>query len=296
MSQQIPLNPLRTFVAVASRLSFAAGAEVLNVILAAVSSQIRALEEQLGVSLFVRQGRKVSLTEAGRMLLPGVQSGLAQINAAVKSLAVDRETGVLNVSMLASFLQKWLTPRLHEFYQRYPDVDLRINADMAPVNFQETDFHAAIRFGKGNYPGLASKKLLDDWMVPVCSPALLEKYGPLERLEDLSRYPLLHSVDEPWDCWIKGLGGVSDNRRGPTFDDAVNTAVAAEQGLGVGLARWSLIASELEQGKLVRPIDVVSKSEFAYYFVAPKHYFELPKLRNFRLWLEECCRQFSAPL
>lgn len=295
MSLHVSLNPLRTFVAVATRLSFGAAAEALHVTPAAVSSQIRALEEQLGVPLFLRQGRKVSLTDAGRTLLPGVQSGLAHINEAVQSLFVEREQGVLNISMLASFLEKWLTPRLHEFYQRFPNIDLRINADTAPVNFQQTDFHAAIRFGKGKYPGLATRKLLDDWMVPVCSPGLFETYGRLTSIDEINRYPLLHSSDEPWAEWIRKLGGVSGSRRGPTFDDSVSTAVAAQQGLGLGLTRWSLVAEDLEQGRLVRPIDIVSKSEFAYYFVAPKRYFELPKVRNLRSWLEECCRRFAAP-
>jgi LysR family glycine cleavage system transcriptional activator len=182
MNRQIPLNALRTFEAVATRLSFSAGAEALNVTPAAVSSQIRSLEELLGAALFLRSGRKVTLTDAGRTLLPGVQSGLAEISEAVQSVHAEREQGVLNVSMLASFLQKWLTPRLHEFYRLHPNIDLRINGDDAPVDFQQTDFHAAIRFGRGKYPGLRAHKLLDDWAVPVCNAALFDKYGPLDSI------------------------------------------------------------------------------------------------------------------
>ncbi len=295
MNRQMPLNALRTFEAVASRLSFSAGAEALNVTPAAVSSQIRSLEQLLGVSLFLRKGRKITLTDAGKALLPGVQSGLAAISDAVQSLHAGREHGVLNVSMLASFLQKWLTPRLHEFYRRHPDIDLRINGDMTLVNFQETDFHAAIRLGCGKYPGLTTHKLLDDWTVPVCNAALFETYGPLDSVEQLDRYPLLHSEDEPWDDWFEVLGGKSDRKRGPVFNDSLSIAVAAQQGLGLGLARWSLIAAELENGQLVRPINLVSKSEFAYYFVSPARYFDLPKVARFRAWLEECCCAFPAP-
>ena len=227
-----PLNPLRTFAAVAAQMSFSAAAQTLNVSTAAVSSQIRTLEEALGVQLFIRQGRRIALSDEGQRLLPGVRSGLTQINEAVRALLAEREQGVINVSMLASFLQKWLTPRLGEFYDNHPDLDLRINADMKPVNFQETDFHAAIRFGQGKYPGLHTKKLLEDWIVPVCSPALMEKHGPLKRIEDIERYPLLHSDDEPWDQWIAnvGKGGRPDSTRGPRFNDSVSTAVAAQQG------------------------------------------------------------------
>ncbi|MGI9294974.1 MAG: LysR substrate-binding domain-containing protein, partial [Pseudomonadales bacterium] len=109
------------------------------------------------------------------------------------------------------------------------------------------------------------------------------------------RYPLLHSEDEPWEDWFDVLGGKSDRKRGPVFDDSLSTAVAAQQGLGLGLARWSLVAAELESGQLVRPINIASKSEFAYYFVAPARYFELPKVALFRAWLEDCCCAFPAP-
>lgn len=296
MNNRAPLNALNTFVAVATRLSFSAGAKALHVTPAAVSSQIRALEEQLGTALFIRQGRKVSLTDAGKSLLPGVQSGLTQINESVRALSLGREEGVLNVSMLASFLENWLTPRLHEFYERYPQIDLRINADMSLVDFQQTDFHAGIRFGKGDYKGLMTTKLLDDWILPVCSPELLERYGPLESVDELHRYPQLHSSDEPWDGWLQELGGSPDNKRGPMFNDSVSTAAAAKQGLGVGLTRWSLVAADLEAGRLVRPLQIVTKSAFAYYFVAPARYNDLPKVRDFRDWLEDCCRRFDAPI
>lgn len=295
MLKQIPLNALRTFEAVATCLSFSGGAQALNVTPAAVSSQIRALEELLGLPLFVRHGRKITLTDAGRALLPGVQSGLAQITQALQSLRTEREQGVLNVSMLPSFLQKWLTPRLHEFYRLHAEIDLRINADTALVNFQESDFHAAIRFGRGNWPGLAIEKLLDDWAVPVCSAALLDQYGAVENAAELDRYPLLHSEDEPWDDWLDGLKGKTARRRGPVFNDSLSIAVAAQQGLGLGLARWSLVAAELESRQLVRPISIASKSEFAYYFVAPPHYLKVPKIAKFRAWLKECCSAFAAP-
>jgi LysR family glycine cleavage system transcriptional activator len=292
---RLPLNALRTFEAVASRLSFSKAADDLHVSPAAVSSQIRILEDKLDQLLFNRQGRKVTLTEAGQTLLPGVQRGFAELSQAVGSLEEERSRGVLNVTMVPSFLQKWLTPRLADFYNRYNQIDLRINADNLAVNFAETDFHAGIRFGLGQWPGLTVNKLLDDWILPVCSPELLRRIGPIASVEDLQDHHLLYIDDEFWNSWFKALGGENLQRRGPTLDDSVSIIMAAEQGAGIGLTRWSLVASELDSGRLVRPLPQVVKSDWAYFFVAPPHYFEMPKVALLRNWLEECCRIFQTP-
>jgi len=292
---QASLNALRTFEAVASRLSFSRGAEALHVSPAAVSSQIRQLEERIGQPLFHRQGRNVTLTEAGQALLPGVQRGLAEIAQALRGLAEDRSGGVLTVSMMPSFLQKWMTPRLGEFYRAHPDIDLRINADNALVNFAQGGFHAAIRYGRGHWPGLKSCKLLDEWTLPVCSPEYAKKIGPIERPEDLLNQKLLQGEDEAWETWFKSIGGDSGHRRGPRFNDSVSIVVAAEQGLGIGLVRWSLAAEELASGRLVRCLPLAVKSDFTYWFVAPQHYFDMPKVAVFHDWLRESVKAFPAP-
>lgn len=291
-----PLNALRTFEAVASRLSFTKGAEALSVSPAAVSSQIRALEELLGQPLFLRQGRNVTLTDAGKALLPGVKRGLTELQQAVQALQTNRSGGVLRVSMIPSFLQKWLTPRLADFYRQQHSFDLRLNADLKPVNFDETGFHAAIRFGRGNWPELKVRKLLDEWTVPVCSPEYLHQTGPLNSAEDLKKYDLIQGADELWETWFESLGGVGEHRRGPRFDDSVSIAVAAEQGLGIALVRWSLVGEELASGRLVRCLPLAVKSEFAYYFVAPPHYFDIPKVAEFRNWVEGRSAAFAKPL
>jgi len=291
----IPLNALRTFEAVASRLSFSEGARALNVSPAAVSSQIRSLEDRLGQPLFHRHGRNIKLTSAGEALLPGVHRGLTELTQAVHALQEDRAEGVLNVSMVPSFLQKWLTPRLADFYRTYSDIDLRINADIETVSFTDTDFHAAIRYGRGQWPGVTASKLLDEWTLPVCSPELLESMGPIESVEDLTNHPILEGEDELWSTWLKARGGSGIHRRGPRFNDSVSIVVAAEQGLGIGLARWSLAAAELASGRLVHCFPTAVKSDFAYYFIAPPHYFDMPKVALFRAWLEECCLAFPTP-
>ena len=292
---QLPLNALRTFEAVASRLSFSKGAEALNVSPAAVSSQIRVLEDRLGQLLFHRQGRKITLTSAGSTLLPGVQRGLTELSQAVRSLEEHMARGVLNVSMMPSFLQKWLMPRLADFYQTHEDIDLRINADTELVSFTETDFHAAIRFGRGRWRGLKASKLLDDWTLPVCSPAYLEEIGPIESATQLLEHRLLNREDKLWEKLFKAPGEAAKRRHGPVLNDSVAIIAAAEEGHGIGLVRWSLIAGELDSGRLVRPLPVTIKSRFAHYFVAPPYYFDMPKVAEFRRWLEECCRAFATP-
>jgi len=292
---QVPLNALRTFEAVASRLSFTRGAEALHVSPAAVSSQIRALEDRLKQPLFHRKGRQIRLTKAGRKLLPGVQRGLTELRQAVSLLEQDLQEGVLNVSMVPTFLQKWLMPRIADFYNAHPEIDLRINADNNLVRFDDSDFHAAVRFGPGKWKGLKSTKLLDDWILPVCSPRLLKKIGPIRSAEELQQHNLLFVESEVWDAWFKALGESSRNRRWPLLNDSLSILMAAEQGQGIALSRWSLVARDLDHGRLVRPIPKVVKTDWSYYFVSPKRYFDIPKLVIFREWLEKCCQMFDIP-
>jgi LysR family glycine cleavage system transcriptional activator len=292
---RIPLNALRTFEAVASRLSFSKGARALNVSPAAVSSQIRALEELLNQPLFHRKGRQISLTPAGRTLLPGVQRGLGELTQALRLLEEDRQGGVLNVSIVSMFLQKWLTPRLGDFYAANDQIDLRINADNALVNFAESDFHAAIRYGGGGWPDLEVHKLLDEWTVPVCSPEMLADVGPIESATDLAKHHLLHSGKDLRKIWSELIGEVASGRQGPNFDDSVSVVAAAEQGLGIGLVRWSLVAAELASGRLVRPSPLAARIGTAFYFVAPAQYINMPKVAVFRNWLTECCEAFPEP-
>ena len=229
----IPLNALRTFEAVASRLSFARGAEALNVTPAAVSSQIRLLEQRLNQSLFHRHGRQISLTEAGRKLLPGVQRGLAELNHAVQVASQDRLEGVLNVSMMPSFLQKWLMPRLSGFYHAKPHIDLRINVDNAMVDFDQSDMHSAVRLGAGKWTGLKSVKLMDDWILPVCSRHLLRKIGPINPVEALQQHDLLFAPSKVWDAWFHEFGETSRDQRCSLLNASLSILMAAEQCDGV---------------------------------------------------------------
>lgn len=291
----IPLNALRTFEAVATHLSFKRGAEALNVTPAAVSTQIRALEQRLNQPLFHRQGRHISLTEAGSKLLPGVQRGLAELQHAVEVISQDRLEGVLNLSMMPSFLQKWLMPRLPEFYSANPQVDLRINVDNTLVNFNQTDMNAAVRLGSGHWAGLKSVKLMDDWILPVCSRRFLKKNGPINSMEELQKHDLLFAPSDVWDPWFREFGETSRDSRWTLLNDSISILMAAEQGEGIALTRWSLASREIGARRLVRPVDTVVKADWSHYFVAPPHYFDLPKVTAFRDWLLDHSSRFETP-
>ena len=291
----IPLNALRTFEAVASHMSFTRGAEALNVTPAAVSTQIRALEQRLNQPLFHRHGRQISLTEAGRKLLPGVQRGLAEMRQALEVISQDRLEGVLNLSMMPSFLQKWLMPRLPEFYAANPEVDLRINVDNTLVDFSQTDMSAAVRLGGGQWAGLKSVKIMDDWILPVCSRRLLKKIGPIHSIEELQKHDLLFAPSDIWDPWFREFGESIRDSRWSLLNDSISILMAAEQGEGIALTRWSLASREIEARRLVRPINTVVKADWSHYFVAPPHYFDLPKVAAFRDWLLDHSSRFEPP-
>jgi LysR family glycine cleavage system transcriptional activator len=160
----------------------------------------------------------------------------------------------------------------------------------------QTDFHAAVRYGGGVWPQLRAEKMLDDWVFPVASPALFAKLGNVDTMGDLNKYPLLHSANEPWADWLRRVGGDTLRvERGPVLDDSASLLAAAEQGHGLALARWSLVAGDLAAGRLVRPSAQSVRQLNAYYFVAPPHNFDLPKVLRFRDWLHAVCSEFPPP-
>jgi LysR family glycine cleavage system transcriptional activator len=296
---RLPLNALRVFEAVATRLSFADAAEALHVTPAAVSMQIKTLEDYLQVPLFRRSGRKVELTAEGEELLPGIRRGLDELEAALNQLRKDRKGGQINISMLASFLQKWLLPRLPDLRDRHPDIELRIHTGRENVDFSRSDFHAAIRMGDGSWKGLHSEKILDEWLVAVASPALFEKYGPLggpipDNLPML-RGTELERADELWVNWLEVGGSSPRPVRGSVLDDSVSVIAAAEQGLGYAMVRWSLAAEDLQAGKLKLVSPVPLPYRWSYHFVCPKSYRSMPKIDAFVAWLHSVAKAFPVP-
>jgi LysR family glycine cleavage system transcriptional activator len=292
---RLPLNALRVFEAVATRLNFGEAAEALHVTPAAVSQQIKSLEDYLQTPLFRRNGRNVQLTPEGAQLLPGVRRGLDELEATLQRLRQERKSGTVNVSTIASFLQKWLMPRLGDLRVQHPEIELRIHSSPEPVDFARSDFHAAIRLGLGRYDGLHSEKLIDEWLVAVAAPSVLAKYGPLPDTGDLAQYPLLHGTELDWANWSAGDTRSMKAQRGSFIDDSASLLTAVIEGLGFAIMRWTLAACELQAGRVVLASERVVPHRFNYYFVCPETYIALPKVAAFRDWLLQQARQFSPP-
>lgn len=291
------MGSLRVFIAVAHELSFTRAADALGVSASAASLQIRALEEYLGRSLFRRNGRMVRLTAEGAAMLPRVRAALEQLEHAVDDVRLERSAGVVRVSTLVSMLQLWLLPRLPRFKAAHPEVDLHLHTSNELVDFVREEFHVAIRYGLGDYANLHSEKLMDEWLVPVCSPALYAKYGPLREPQDLRRYPLLHSSGEPWTTWLfEGHASEEANGiRGAVFDGSFAVVAMAAQGGGLALARWSLVADEIRAGRLVRASTRAMQLERSYWVVCPLRSRELPMVQRFSSWLRAEAAAFPPP-
>lgn len=299
-----PLNALRSFEAAARHLSFVRAADELSVTPAAVSQQVKALEEHLGLKLFRRQARGLLLTDAGQMLLPGLREGLDKMAEAVRRVSAATGSGPLTVNTLPSFATRWLVPRLHRFHARRPEIQLRLSTSSTLVDFAAEDVDAAIRYGKGEYPGLKADLLMVEDLTPVCSPALLDGSAPLRTPEDLRHHTLLHDVinveggvhvdgrlDDNWRRWLAHVGVDDiDPYRGPGYSDASNTLQAAIAGQGVAMGRGALIADAVAEGHLVRPFPQTIPSNFAYFLVYPLALADVSKIRAFRDWLIEEAR------
>jgi LysR family glycine cleavage system transcriptional activator len=295
--RRLPLGSLRVFVAVAQHLSFTRAADALGVTASAVSVQIRTLEEYLARPLFRRNGREVHVTAEGQTLLPRVQQALEQLEHAIDDARTERDAGALKLSTVGSYLQQWLLPRLPRFRAKHGDVDLHLHSSSDIVDFMREDFQLAIRFGTGGWPNVQAEKLLDEWVLPVCSPALYAKYGPLQSSDDLRRYPLLHSVSEPWTVWLfdgRATEQASDFR-GSMFDDSHALVRMSVQGAGLALARWSLVADEIANGTLVRASAKAIPWDRSYWLVYPPRTAELPAVKAFSDWIKAESTAFARP-
>jgi LysR family glycine cleavage system transcriptional activator len=290
MTARLPsLNGLRAFEAAARHLSFTQAAAELNVTQTAISHQIRRLEEELGIRLFIRKNRALALTPKARDYLPGVRAAFNDLRLATDRLLRKDDDHVLTVSTLASLAAKWLLPRLTAFQEAHPGIDVRITTSTALVDFRGGDVDAAIRYGRGNWQGLRADWLMADDFFPVCSPALLNGKRPLKCPEDLREHVLLHTStnNDDWRQWLTAAGLPSDISKPPgiTFDLILMTVQAAIDGIGVAMGRTSYVQDDIAKGRLVVPFKIALPADAGFYLVSPEGAAEPPKLGAFRQWL-----------
>lgn len=290
MTRLPSLNGLRAFEAAARHLSFTNAATELNVTQTAISHQIRRLEEELGVRLFIRQNRALTLTPEANEYLPGVRAAFNDLRFATDRLLRKDNENVLTVSTLASLAAKWLLPRLPAFQEAHPGIDVRITTSTALVDFKTGDVDAAIRYGRGHWPGLRADWLMADELFPVCSPALITGSKPLHCPEDLAQQTLLHTsagYNDDWRLWLTaaGLPANISKRPGLTFDLILVTVQAAIDGLGVAMGRTSYVEADIAKGRLVVPFKIALPADAGFYLVSPEARGDSPKHSAYRKWL-----------
>ncbi len=293
-----PLNALRAFEAAARHLSLTRAAQELHVTAGALSHQIRALEELLGVKLFERRVRSIALTPSGKLLYPGLQTGFARIAEAVAGLGLAGDSRVLVISTAPGFTAKWLAPRLYRFAAAHPEIDVRVSSSFGYANFASDGVDAAVRnlpSGFAPDPALVIEKLIDLTYVPVCSPRLIERHGPFAGPDAFTRVPLIHDdtlVNRPcaptWADWFQqaGLEG-ADLGRGLRFNSSDHALDAAGEGAGVLLAHDLLAYDDLRTGRLIIPVQVALRTGRAYYFACPRSRSKRADVQAFRTWMKE---------
>ncbi|WP_315753609.1 MULTISPECIES: transcriptional regulator GcvA [unclassified Bradyrhizobium] len=299
MTRLPSLNGLRAFEAAARHLSFTRAASELNVTQTAISHQIKRLEDELGLRLFVRQNRSLALTPQARDYLPLVRAAFDDLRLATERLVRKDNAKVLTVSTIASLAAKWLLPRLTAFQEAHPGIDVRITTSTGLVDFRKDDVDAAIRYGRGHWPGVRAEWLMADELFPVCSPALLQGDKPLRCPEDLAHHTLLQvsgGYDDDWRLWLTAAGlPVEMSRQGRlSFDLSLMTVQAAIDGLGVAIGRTAYVQDDIAKGRLVVPFKMTLPSDAGFYLVTPEGRTDPPKLKAFRQWLKGAMQQKSA--
>lgn len=284
-----PLTALRAFDAAARHMSFAKAAEELSVTPAALSFQIKSLEEHLGAPLFLRLNRAVELTEAGKTLVPGTAAGFQTLAAAWRAVQRLQDEQTLTVTAGPAFTAKWLAPRLYEFAQAHPEIELRFSASLKIMDFARDAVDVAIRFGAGENSDLWSMPLAEEWVCPVMTPALAEQYPTPE---SLTKAPLIFddsiSFLEPkcdWDAWFQAMGIDFKADHGPRFSQADHAIDAALAGVGVVLGRRALVVKDIDEGRLCMPFPKAIRTGARFTFLCPKGTQDRPQVRAFREWI-----------
>jgi LysR family glycine cleavage system transcriptional activator len=288
-----PLSALRTFEAAARLGSFTRAAKELHVTPAAVSHQIRGLEEYLGVTLFRRTTRRMVLTEQAIAAAENLRAAFDRIGQGVEQLRSSGRSGTLTVGATPSFAARWLASRLARFQRQHPLARLTVKTSPSPFDFDQDEMDVAIRIGRGGFEGVVSVPLFDEWVAPLASPAYLRQH-PIRRPADIARATLLHDLSmrragrpQGWPEWLRVAGAPQvDAARGTRFDDAQLALLAAAAGAGIALGRLVYAVDDIAAKRLRIVLPPVMKMDIAYYLLIPESRVNLPTVLAFRKWIE----------
>jgi LysR family glycine cleavage system transcriptional activator len=282
------MTALRAFEAAARTESFTRAGHELHVTQGAISRIIKELEAQVGVALFVREARRIALTADGKRYYHIISDTLQRIADGTAELADRRSEQSLTVTMLPSVGAKWLAPRLAHFVAHHPTIELHTVASRTLTNLAMDGCDAAIRYGRGNWPGTHAELLAKEVFTPVCSPAFARKHR-LRTPADLLTCTLLHSDEITWRDWFKAAGLTGDTPSGPVFNEGTALIQAAIDGAGVALGRSFLIEQDIAAGRLIAPFSINIAAPFSYWFVTPQGRPLRPVTKAFRKWLFKQC-------
>jgi LysR family glycine cleavage system transcriptional activator len=282
-----PLSAIRVFEAAARHLSFTRAADELGMTQAAVSYQIKLLEERVGGPLFLRRPREVVLTEAGQRLAPRLREAFDTLREAFADLA-DESEGTLTINTMHSFAANWLAPRLGAFSLAHPNIAVRLETTTRLVDFAREEVDVVVRAGRGVWPGLVAVKLIDVLFSPMLSPELAASIGGVHEPADILKLPLIDPKDEWWIMWLRAHNLPTDvlaRQNAPSFSIQTVNGEEAAAGRGVALLTPEYFTRELEQGRLIMPFKRVIDEGTGYWLAYPESRRNVPKIRNFRDWI-----------
>jgi len=280
---RIPFNALQIFVEVARAGNLSRAAEAMHLTVSALSHQIRALETRLDHQLLVRGPRGVTLSAEGQCLFDAISQQFDAIEQAVDNIC-RRHGDTLTVSLMPSVASSWLVPRLPRFVARHPQIELSLQSSTQLVDFAREGVDCALRFGRGEWPGVRADFLFEEWLTPVASPELLARIGR-PRLSDLGSFPLLGDPGERWSTWFEHFGGKAPRRFVANFSDSDTVHRAALEGIGIALGRMTMARPLIDAGRLVALSKKRLRAEYAHWFVQPPRSEAHPGVQAFRSWL-----------
>ena len=295
----VHLNALRAFEAAARLSSFSRAADELNITHSTVSHHICGLEKNLGVKLFERRNRKVVLTSAGDVLFPALKKSFDAMGLALEATKSYSTRHPIKISMTPSFANMWLLPRLREFQDANPEIEIQISTSLDISNFAREGFDIGIRAGLGNWPNVNADFLMPIHMSPLCSPSLLKGKSKLKQPKDLLKHKLLHAdvnpetgIESEWSEWFTEVKHSDVNcSAGLSFRDPGLALKAAVNGLGIAMGYLELASEDIRTGRLIRPFEAATKHPWSYYLVKPETAAPHPQILKFCEWLHASCNQ-----